>query len=223
VELLGVAEVLESGDGFWRSCSGCHETEDGHDVGHYEYSTALNCTLGGGCSECGGIGAVWDNTDYGAMADAWDAAEIEREQAAEMQAPIYQVMVGDKWVDSTAAEYVAVSNEKRIVYAAIVAHTPAAQAEAVPSLLAADHQGMRVDYSGMFKQAIGALKHGGNEPGLAEMLRQLKDHLTELGQRWYAGDTAVVDELLQLYCVERDTRIALAAPASSAGDQGAGA
>jgi hypothetical protein len=31
--------------------------------------------------------------------------------------PIYQVMVGGKWVDSTAAEYAAVSNDKRIVYA----------------------------------------------------------------------------------------------------------
>jgi Lar family restriction alleviation protein len=34
------------------------------------------------------------------------------------QEAIYQVIVGEKWVDSTAAEYAAVSNEKRIVYAA---------------------------------------------------------------------------------------------------------
>lgn len=40
------------------------------------------------------------------------------------QAPIYQVMVDGKWVDSTAAEYAAVSNQKRIVYAAPVAPTP---------------------------------------------------------------------------------------------------
>ena len=33
------------------------------------------------------------------------------------------------------------------------------------------------------------------EPGLAEMLRQLQDHLQELGERWYDGDMAVVDEL----------------------------
>jgi hypothetical protein len=102
-----------------------------------------------------------------------------------------------------------------------LAPTPAVQAAAAPSLLAADHRGMRVDYSGLFNQATGALKRGIQEPALAEMLRQIKDHLTELGQRWYAGDTAVVDELLQLYCVEQGAREALAAaPASSAGDQG---
>jgi hypothetical protein len=78
-------------------------------------------------------------------------------------------------------------------------------------LLTEDHKGMRVDYSGLFKQAQSALNGGYKERGLSEMLRQLKDHLTELGQRWYAGDTAVVDELLQLYCVEKDARDALAA------------
>jgi hypothetical protein len=55
--------------GFWRSCSGCYETEDGHPTQRYGYSDALGCSLGAGCSECGGLGAVWDNTDYQAMAD----------------------------------------------------------------------------------------------------------------------------------------------------------
>jgi hypothetical protein len=45
---------------------------------------------------------------------AWDAAIA----AGGAQEPIYQVIVGEKWVDSTAAEYAAVSNEKRIVNAA---------------------------------------------------------------------------------------------------------
>jgi len=53
--------------GFWRTCSGCHETEDGHDVGHYPFNKAFDCKLGSGCSECGGIGAVWDTTDYADM------------------------------------------------------------------------------------------------------------------------------------------------------------
>lgn len=88
VELLGVEDELKNGDGFWRTCSGCHETDDGHPVGDYPFSAILNCDLGSGCSECGGIGAVWDNTDYGAMADAWDAQEIAREQAEEALAPI---------------------------------------------------------------------------------------------------------------------------------------
>ncbi|WZB76790.1 hypothetical protein WJ972_15605 [Achromobacter insuavis] len=51
----------------WRSCTGCHELNEGHDTG--PYSAILGCHLGNGCSECGGIGAIWDNTDYQAMAD----------------------------------------------------------------------------------------------------------------------------------------------------------
>lgn len=73
VELSGVEEALSEGGGVWRECSGCYETCDGHPVGHYPYSAVLKCYLGGGCSECGGIGAVWDSTDYGAMADAMAA------------------------------------------------------------------------------------------------------------------------------------------------------
>lgn len=64
-----VAYVVGEGDGFWRTCSGCHESEDGYDVGHYPTSTVLGCKLGGGCGECGGLGAIWDDTDYAAMAD----------------------------------------------------------------------------------------------------------------------------------------------------------
>ncbi|MDQ7981922.1 hypothetical protein QYH69_32380 [Paraburkholderia sp. SARCC-3016] len=80
IELHGVREVLESAEGFWRACSGCYESEDGHPVGHYPHSHIFGCDLGSGCSECGGIGAVWDDTDYDAMAAAGDADEIAREQ-----------------------------------------------------------------------------------------------------------------------------------------------
>ena len=83
VELSGVKEALEGGDGFWRTCSGCHETEDGHDVGHYPFSDVLNCTLGGGCSECGGLGAVWDNTDYDDMAEFCERWMASAEQFEE--------------------------------------------------------------------------------------------------------------------------------------------
>ncbi|WP_019652224.1 hypothetical protein [Variovorax atrisoli] len=83
-----------------------------------------------------------------------------------------------------------------------------AAAQGAVAILAAKHTGMRVDYSGLLKQAQVGLRR---EPALAEMLRQLKDHLTELGRRWYTGDVAVVDEILQLYCIEQDTRKALAA------------
>jgi hypothetical protein len=49
------------------------------------------------------------------------------------QEPIYQVMVGEKWVDSTAAEYAAVSNEKRIVCAAPL---PRVAATVAPEVIA---------------------------------------------------------------------------------------
>lgn len=77
-------------------------------------------------------------------------------------------------------------------------------------LLGPDHEGLRVDYSGLLKQAQVALSRGEKEPAVGEMLRQFQAHIKELGTRWYAGDTAVVDELLQLYCVEKDARTALA-------------
>jgi hypothetical protein len=68
VELVGVREEVAKGSGFWASCSGCYDTEDGHPTGPYSYSRVFGCALGSGCSECGGIGAVWDNNDYEAMA-----------------------------------------------------------------------------------------------------------------------------------------------------------
>lgn len=72
--------------------------------------------------------------------------------------------------------------------------------------LSDEHKGMRVDYHGLLRQVHGGLA---GEPGLAEMVRQLHSHMTELGRRWYAGDRRVVDELLQLYCIEPDARRAL--------------
>lgn len=69
-------------------------------------------------------------------------------------------------------------------------------------LRAKDHQGMRVDYKGMLRQAREALRGGLH----AEMLRQLQEHLREMGERFYEGDVAAVDEFLQLYCIARDQR-----------------
>ncbi|WP_264858167.1 hypothetical protein [Burkholderia cenocepacia] len=78
IELARVKETLEAGRGFWRTCSGCHESEDGHPVGEYPYSETLQCDLGAGCGECGGIGAVWDSTDYEDL-----AAFVERREEAD--------------------------------------------------------------------------------------------------------------------------------------------
>lgn len=67
IELDGVAEAIAEGDGFWRSCSGCHETNEGVPLG--AYSSIMKCHLGMGCRECGGIGAIWDATNYIEMCD----------------------------------------------------------------------------------------------------------------------------------------------------------
>lgn len=66
IELAGVHDAIKEKRGFWRSCSGCHELNEGHDTG--PYSKVFGCALGNGCSECGGLGAIWDNTDYEDMA-----------------------------------------------------------------------------------------------------------------------------------------------------------
>ncbi|OOW71479.1 hypothetical protein Xmlh_08375 [Xanthomonas axonopodis pv. melhusii] len=97
-----------------------------------------------------------------------------------------------------------------------IGQPPAAAAVPVDGLresqiLAKDHDGMRVSYSGLLRQARGALTRGSADPALAEMLRQLEKHMEELGKRWYAGDRLVVDELLQLYCIETNARRALLA------------
>lgn len=65
-----VLRNIEPDDGFWRSCSGCHETIDGQETGWHPYSPIFKCHLGAGCRECGGLGAVWDDTDYEDMARA---------------------------------------------------------------------------------------------------------------------------------------------------------
>ncbi|KIJ00443.1 hypothetical protein ST27_10095 [Xanthomonas phaseoli pv. phaseoli] len=67
VELIGVSDQINAGNGFWRACSGCHELNEGMETG--PYSAGLRCHLGNGCGECGGIGAIWDNADYQAIAD----------------------------------------------------------------------------------------------------------------------------------------------------------
>lgn len=73
IELQGVREALAEGRGVWAPCSGCHELTEGHATG--AFSSVLSCHLGNGCSECGGIGAVWDDTDYDEMARSMMSAD----------------------------------------------------------------------------------------------------------------------------------------------------
>ena len=61
----GIAERATEGDGFWRACTGCHESVDGCvSIKDYPFDPMFQCQSGGGCRECGGIGVVWDNIDY---------------------------------------------------------------------------------------------------------------------------------------------------------------
>ncbi len=73
VELRGIAEAIKEGTacgkGAWATCTGCYDTEDGHPTQKYAHSDVFGCDLGCGCQECGGIGAVWDDTDYAEMAE----------------------------------------------------------------------------------------------------------------------------------------------------------
>lgn len=62
VELIGIAKEMAEESGFWRSCSGCHNLNEGVPTG--PYSNIMKCHLGFGCRECGGVGAIWDNVDY---------------------------------------------------------------------------------------------------------------------------------------------------------------
>lgn len=87
VELRAVAETVAEGGGFWTPCTGCYDTEDGRPTRNYAHSDVLGCALGDGCSECGGLGAVWDDTDYAAMAEFMeeqDAAPQPSEAVAEV-------------------------------------------------------------------------------------------------------------------------------------------
>ena len=75
-----IQEIVAEKDGFWRSCSGCYETEDGQNVHGYPHSNVFGCIIGSGCRECGGIGAVWDTTDYDDMATSILAASASSQQ-----------------------------------------------------------------------------------------------------------------------------------------------
>ncbi|MES2157511.1 MAG: hypothetical protein V4512_06875 [Pseudomonadota bacterium] len=81
-------------EGFWRSCTGCHETFEGRSVGSYPWNAAMKCELGSGCRECGGIGATWDDTDYSDMAEFMLAADREEEAGKRVQRAVLD-MIGE--------------------------------------------------------------------------------------------------------------------------------
>jgi hypothetical protein len=57
-----VAEIMREDGGCWHACSGCQESVDGCvSFNDYPYSEVFQCQPGGGCSECGGIGVLWED------------------------------------------------------------------------------------------------------------------------------------------------------------------
>jgi hypothetical protein len=54
-----INRVRESSDGYWQSCTGCTESEDGHLVGFYPMHPRLGVAIGSGCDECKGKGVVF--------------------------------------------------------------------------------------------------------------------------------------------------------------------
>lgn len=57
-----VAEVMSEDGGCWTACSGCQESDEGHvSIKYYPYNPVFQCQPGGGCSECGGIGVLWQD------------------------------------------------------------------------------------------------------------------------------------------------------------------
>lgn len=64
---------------------------------------------------------------------------------------------------------------------------------AAQPVLAPKHEGLRVDASGVLGRVEGPEKHFAN---------QMLAHLEEMSTRYYTGDVAVVDEFLQLYCLD---------------------
>lgn len=63
-----VAERMEENDGFWHACSGCQESDEGYVSPElWPRSEIFQCQPGAGCHECGGIGVIWDTTDWEAV------------------------------------------------------------------------------------------------------------------------------------------------------------
>ena len=72
-----VEDTIRECGGWWRPCSGCYESNEGYPVG--PYSRVLGCDQGGGCSECGGLGAVWNYYTEEELADLHRASLTEGE------------------------------------------------------------------------------------------------------------------------------------------------
>lgn len=136
-----VRDASDGGRGFWRDCSGCHDLNEGHPTG--PFSRVLNCHLGFGCSKCGGLGAIWDTTNYAEMGD-WlaknDAAlpAVTAPQGVEALEVIRQIaerqFVRTTPFEQSASFFQSALNEVRdMAWSFLAAQTAAALAPAQPA------------------------------------------------------------------------------------------
>lgn len=65
--------------------------------------------------------------------------------------------------------------------------------------LAKKHKGLRVDHSGLLERLANGCKI---RPDQRYMLGELDKHLVEMGKKFYEGEISIVDEFLQLYCLD---------------------
>lgn len=63
-----------------------------------------------------------------------------------------------------------------------------------------DRKGMKISAVGLLKRCACHLE--GVDGAYDFSLEQLLEHLQELGNKFYAGDISVVDDFLQLYCLD---------------------
>ncbi len=112
-----VFAAMEDGKGAWVSCSGCNTTIDGYPAG--DFSRALQCYVGGGCHECGGMGAIWDTTDYAAMAE--EMAQEPAPVAPEVKALLSVAQQVHSWMKGDRGYETLFGKEMRAALAALEA------------------------------------------------------------------------------------------------------
>ena len=65
---------------------------------------------------------------------------------------------------------------------------------------------MKLDICNALRQISSELRPSGIRTGHRYVIEEFSKHLRELGTRYSAGDTTVVDEFIDLYCLRPDAK-----------------
>jgi hypothetical protein len=118
----------------WQACTGCHETNEGYETGDYSFSKTFGCYVGSGCSECGGLGVVWEHISASGLAEMerdhpapvdGEAVLVPRHPTPEMLGAWYRYKSGHHFLDETAPA----DTSDVGAYAAMLAAAPSARKE----------------------------------------------------------------------------------------------